>query len=379
MLPELEYEVGADLEAELEAALRGIQQPGAQYEIIGADSRVQVPDTTAAPFRYICNLEYDFPGIGRRAMCSGTLIGPSSVLTAGHCISGLDPTRMRVIPGRNGTLEPLPATQAATFLLPPGFAPVTPTDYGVIHLRDPIGNMVGYWTQTFTRNAGDTVGTSFYSGPLPAGSLPVNISGYPADQPSDPAFGCRDASQPQNRCRHSLLGNPSRSIACGTFQFRSFDRTVRSVGGMLEYLNDTCPGHSGSPVWVRRLPSMGGRVLIAVHVGGDDPSVSGLANRAVRITPTVMTNIQRWLASAPIQPTVPRPVLRRGSSGPAVSELQVRLNLWIVQSGSSLAPLVVDGIFGSRTDAAVRAFQRARGLLVDGIVGPQTWGALPPA
>jgi len=36
----------------------------------------------------------------------------------------------------------------------------------------------------------------------------------------------------------------------------------------------------------------------------------------------------------------------------------------------------VDGIFGHKTAAAVRSFQRSHGLVVDGVVGDQTWPAL---
>lgn len=58
--------------------------------------------------------------------------------------------------------------------------------------------------------------------------------------------------------------------------------------------------------------------------------------------------------------------LKLGSRGPEVSDLQRRLR----ELGYNPGP--VDGIFGPRTEAAVRAFQRDSGLLVDGIVGPRT-------
>lgn len=67
----------------------------------------------------------------------------------------------------------------------------------------------------------------------------------------------------------------------------------------------------------------------------------------------------------------PRPTLRSGSRGPDVLYLQGRLN-----ARGATPPLVLDGIFGPKTNAAVRAFQGSRGLVVDGIVGPKTWTAL---
>ncbi len=63
------------------------------------------------------------------------------------------------------------------------------------------------------------------------------------------------------------------------------------------------------------------------------------------------------------------PMLRNGSSGPAVTTLQQHL----VEAGAAIQ---VDGIFGPQTYRSVTAYQRAAGLSVDGIVGPNTWASL---
>lgn len=64
------------------------------------------------------------------------------------------------------------------------------------------------------------------------------------------------------------------------------------------------------------------------------------------------------------------PVLRPGMEGDIVRQLQQRLRTKGFYSGT------VDGVFGSQTEAAVRAAQAANNLTVDGIVGPATWRAL---
>lgn len=64
--------------------------------------------------------------------------------------------------------------------------------------------------------------------------------------------------------------------------------------------------------------------------------------------------------------------LRIGSRGPDVTRLQTELNRQLFPRPD----LQLDGVFGSRTDQAVRGFQRNNGLVVDGIVGPRTRAAL---
>ncbi len=63
------------------------------------------------------------------------------------------------------------------------------------------------------------------------------------------------------------------------------------------------------------------------------------------------------------------PLLKAGDTGPAVQDLQALLTADGIKLQS-------DGNFGSGTGAAVRQLQAARGLSVDGIVGPATWDAI---
>lgn len=71
----------------------------------------------------------------------------------------------------------------------------------------------------------------------------------------------------------------------------------------------------------------------------------------------------------PVQPGAPagRPTLRRGATGDLAKQVQAKVGV------------IVDGNFGRKTEAAVRAFQRSHGIVPDGIVGPKTWKALDPA
>ncbi len=72
------------------------------------------------------------------------------------------------------------------------------------------------------------------------------------------------------------------------------------------------------------------------------------------------------MTADPIQPW---PLVRKGDDAHPVRTLQHLLR-------AQKQKIDVDGIFGPKTEAAVKAVQKAKRLSVDGIVGPATWGAI---
>ncbi len=61
---------------------------------------------------------------------------------------------------------------------------------------------------------------------------------------------------------------------------------------------------------------------------------------------------------------------KRGASGETVKKIQQRLSDWGYYSGA------IDGVYGSRTEEAVKKFQKKNGLTADGVAGPATLAAI---
>ena len=92
------------------------------------------------------------------------------------------------------------------------------------------------------------------------------------------------------------------------------------------------------------------------------------------MTPTWVHFDRRYGTPACAGTTAGYPTLRRGSRGCYVMILQDALSALGYQTGSR-----IDGVFGSRTESALRSYQRQAGLSVDGICGCNSWKRISSA
>lgn len=100
-----------------------------------------------------------------------------------------------------------------------------------------------------------------------------------------------------------------------------------------------------------------------------------LVTKVTGHTVVVLNNGAKATEKTPEPTKEEKATVKKGSNNSTVKELQIDLIL-LGFKDSNKVNLVVDGDFGSKTDYAVREYQSANKLKVDGIVGPKTWAAL---
>lgn len=214
--------------------------------VIGPDSRKRVTGDTIRkfPWRAIAHLSNG---------CSGVMIGPRTVATAGHCVWDIITNEWKTInwvaPGQDGSDKPYGQCGVVKRFVSRGYKryAAVGADYAALKLDCTIGNRTG-WMGIIKDLDGVVRGQTSI------------ISGYPGDKPE------------------------------GT-QWRSIDEIRRVFKRRLWYKNDTAGGMSGSPVF--RGKESGCRwCMMAVHTKTEEPQAA--FNSGTRITRHVLRNLNKW-------------------------------------------------------------------------------------
>jgi V8-like Glu-specific endopeptidase len=245
------------------------------YAVVGpVDGRTRVLDATKMPYAAVCQVERDF-GDGRFSGCTGFLIGPRHVMTAGHCLHSAirgrfghrtGPKRIRISLGRNGARSKFATHWAKNWFVPLRFTQAMDreSDYGIIELAKPV-SAAQHFLPLIAPGEAEIKRIR---------SLRVlHIAGYPGDKPA-------------------------------TTMWEHAERLDRHTARSLFYSVDTCPGHSGSAIWY--YPERGQRAtVIGVHVAGPTPhrkgpwgcrpgvpfAPRGMFNRGIRFTANTLKQV----------------------------------------------------------------------------------------
>lgn len=221
--------------------------------VIGSDDRTKVINSNEYPWRMIVSLEMEMPGLVIRRG-TGFMVGPTTVLTAGHCVYesryGGWAEKVTIRPGLSGVSQPYGSQTSGQMSASLGWVDLEDHkyDYAFIELEEPIGERTGW----------------FSLGVLPAQKIynsAINVCGYPSDVNDD------------------LL-----------YQWHSGGQTGFVESQKLYYEADTYGGTSGGPVWVSR--EDGSQVVVGVHAYGTKLSehLGKPHNSATRIVPEIVSN-----------------------------------------------------------------------------------------
>ncbi len=245
------------------------------YSLVGpVDNRIHQFNTRQFPFNTVCHIGRDF-GNNRWAGCSGVLIAKRIVLTAAHCLyshkRGGAPNRIRVTPGRAdrdtapfGSIISSHYYVPKRYIVPSSIADRKNYDYGLIILPKAF-HAIRHFLGLHALNERELKNDS--------PRRRITITGYPGDRP------------------------------IGTMWHHT-EKIKKLMPRRLLYTVDTCPGHSGSPIWQMNSNNKKGNV-VGVHTSGilDEHGHSfgcnkrtvlappGLLNSGVRITPEVIANV----------------------------------------------------------------------------------------
>lgn len=239
--------------------------PGGLETVLGVDDRIRVFDTQLSPWRMICSLRMQ--GAFGSAIGTGWLVGPRTIVTAGHCVHHIPflggwATKIQVRAGRSGEDFPFGTITAVRFSATDKWVADADPDFdiGCIHLDEPLGDAVGW----------------FGIGSFPKEELEghmLNISGYPADRGD------------------------------GAEQYFHVNRVLHVTDRRVFYDVDTFGGQSGAPVWIQE--ENGPPIAVAIHAygtGGTPFDLGIQANSAPRIIPEVLELINGWIAEDTPEP-----------------------------------------------------------------------------